>query len=71
MNLKTRKRWSLVLLLVWLPLYIVGAWWLLAWIDDRFGRLPVWLELLLYIVLAFAWVLPFKRVFMGVGRGEE
>ena len=32
MSLKQRKRWSLVLLLVWLPLYLAFAWWLLAFV---------------------------------------
>ena len=72
MNLAQRKRWSLVLLLVWLPLYLAFAWWLLAWVSDQFGgRPPSWLELPLYLVLAFAWAIPFRRVFSGIGRGDE
>ncbi len=68
MTLQQRKRWALVLLLVWLPVYLVGAWWLLNLIDDRWGRLPIWAELPLYIVLAFAWAIPFRKVFHGTGR---
>ena len=72
MDLKARKRWSLVLLVVWLPLYLAFAWWLLAFVGDRFGgRPPLWLELPLYLVLAFAWAVPFRRVFGGIGRSEE
>lgn len=71
MDLRARKRWSLVVLLVWMPLYLAAAWWLLNWIDDRWGRLPIWAELPLYVLLAFLWVIPFRRVFSGVGRGEE
>lgn len=71
MTLKSRKRWAMLLLLVWLPVYLAGAWWLLNWIDDRWGRLPLWAELPLYLVLAFGWCLPFKPVFQGVGQGEE
>lgn len=71
MDLRTRKRWTLVLLVVWLPVYLAFAWWLLARIGDHFGgRPPVLLELPLYVVLAFAWAVPFRKVFHGTGRGE-
>lgn len=70
MDLKTRKRLSILILVIGLPAYLIAAWWLLNWIDDRFGRMPLWLELPVYIVLAVAWVIPFKRVFSGVGQGE-
>ena len=68
MNLKTRKRLSLLLLLVWMPLYIVLAISLMGWVEGRWGRLPFLLELLVYVVLGLLWVLPFRRVFLGVGR---
>lgn len=71
MNLRTRKRLSLLLLLVWMPLYIVLAVSGMAWFQTRFGRLPFLLELLAYIVLGIVWVLPFRRVFLGVARSEE
>ena len=71
MNLRTRKRLSLFLLLVWMPLYIVLAISAVAWFQARFGRLPFLLELAAYVVLGILWVLPFRRVFLGVGRGEE
>ncbi|MDO5613852.1 MAG: DUF2842 domain-containing protein [Paracoccus sp. (in: a-proteobacteria)] len=71
MDLKSRKRWSLVALLIGLPLYLIFAWWLVNWLYDRFGDLPMWVELPLYVVLAIGWVFPLKPVFSGVGRGEE
>lgn len=71
MKLRTRKRLSLLLLLVWMPLYIVLVVSGMAWVQSRFGRLPFLLELLAYIVLGVLWILPFRRVFLGVGRGEE
>ena len=70
MSLKARKRWSLVVLLVWMPLWIVIAVTLVNWLDARFGRMPIWAEVPVYIVLALVWLLPFRRVFLGVGRGE-
>ena len=51
MNLKTRKRLSLLLLVLGLPGYIVVAWMLSAWVNDSFGRLPIWAELLLFVAL--------------------
>ncbi|MFB2531317.1 DUF2842 domain-containing protein [Paracoccus sp. p4-l81] len=71
LDLKTRKRLALVVLVIWMPLYIVAAVSLVNWADGRFGRLPFWAELAVYVGLGFLWVLPFKRLFHGVGRGEE
>ena len=71
MDLKTRKRLSLLILLLGLPGYIVVAWVLLAWIDDTWGRLPIWAEFILIVVLGIVWILPFKRIFSGIGKGEE
>lgn len=70
MELKTRKRLSLLILLLGLPAYIVVAVSLVNWMDGRWGRLPVWIELLVYVGLGIIWVLPLKRVFRGIGRGE-
>lgn len=70
MDLKTRKRLSLLVLLLGLPGYIVAAWMLLAWIDDRWGRLPIWAECLVVLTLGIVWILPFKRLFTGIGKDE-
>lgn len=70
MDLKTRKRWSLVILLIGLPLYIVVAVTLMNWLDTRFGRLPILIEIFVYVVLGILWALPFKRVFTGIGKEE-
>lgn len=70
MSLRARKRWSLVLLLVWLPLWIVAAVSLMNWLDATFGRMPIWAEVPAYVFLAFAWAIPFRHVFRGIGRGE-
>lgn len=64
LSLKTRRRLSLVLLLVWLPAYVGLVWWGLS----LFDRLPWAVELAVYIVLGVAWALPFRFVFRGVGR---
>ena len=66
LSYKARRRLSLALLLVWLPLYIVGAVTLMSWLP----RLPMLVELFVYVVLGIGWALPFKFVFKGVGKEE-
>ncbi|MDN5568698.1 MAG: DUF2842 domain-containing protein [Paracoccus sp. (in: a-proteobacteria)] len=70
MNLKSRKRLSLLVLLVLMPLYVVVAVTLMNWLDTRFGRQPILVEVLIYVVLGILWALPFKKVFRGVGKDE-
>jgi uncharacterized protein (DUF983 family) len=66
LSYKARRRWSLVLLLVGLPLYIVAVVTVVNWLD----RPPIWLEFLIYVVLGILWALPFKFVFKGVGKED-
>ena len=66
LSYKARRRWSLVILLVGLPLYVVAAAILLDWM----GRPPVWLELVLYVALGILWALPFRAVFRGIGQPD-
>ncbi|KRW94916.1 DUF2842 domain-containing protein [Paracoccus sp. PXZ] len=70
MDLKTRKRWSLVILLIGLPLYIVVAVSLVNWMDRTWGRQPILIELAVYAALGILWALPFRKVFTGIGKGE-
>lgn len=69
MELKTRKRLSILILVIGMPAYVVAAVSLMNWLDGRFGRQPIWIELLIYVALGVLWALPFKRVFRGVGKG--
>lgn len=70
MTLRTRKRLALLVLLVGLPAYIILAVSFVNWLDRSFGRLPIWAEVPLYAFLAFAWILPMKPVFKGIGQAE-
>ncbi|NND19479.1 MAG: DUF2842 domain-containing protein [Silicimonas sp.] len=63
---KARRRWSLVILLIGLPLYIVAAVTVVNWLD----RPPIWAEFLVYVVLGIVWALPFRAVFRGVGKPD-
>ena len=64
LSYKARRRWSLVILLIGLPLYIVVAVTLVNWLE----RPPILVELFIYIALGVIWALPFRRVFLGVGQ---
>lgn len=66
LSYKARRRWSLVILLVGLPAYVVAVVTVLNLLD----RPPIWLELLVYIGLGLLWALPFKFVFRGVGQAD-
>ncbi len=66
LSYKSRRRWSLVILLVGLPLYIVAA----VSVVNALGRPPIWLEFAVYVFLGFLWMLPFKFVFKGVGKED-
>ena len=70
MTHRTRKRLALLVLLVGLPVYVILAVTFVNWLDRSFGRLPIWAELPLYALLAFAWILPLKPVFKGIGQAD-
>ncbi len=74
LSYKARRRWSLVILVIGLPLYIILALVILAWINDTWGRPHILVELAVYVGLGLVWILPFKSVFRGIGKadpGEE
>ncbi len=66
LSYKARRRWSLVILLIGLPLYVVVA----VGVIGLFNRPPIWLELLIYVSLGVLWALPFKFIFRGIGQAD-
>lgn len=66
LSYKARRCWSLVILLVGLPLYIVLAVTVLNLLD----RPPFVVELLVYVVLGVVWAVPFRMVFRGIGKAD-
>ncbi|MCP5074237.1 MAG: DUF2842 domain-containing protein [Rhodobacteraceae bacterium] len=66
LSYKARRRWSLVILLIGLPLYIVTSVTVMNWLD----RPPFLVELVVYLVLGILWIVPFKFVFRGVGKAD-
>ena len=66
MSYNSRRAWALVVLLVGMPAYIIIALNIIV----RLDRLPIWAEVPVYILLGTIWILPFKRLFLGVGQPE-
>lgn len=66
LSYKARRRWSLVILLLGLPLYIVCAVSVVGMLD----RPSILVELLIYIVLGVVWAVPFKFIFKGIGQAD-
>jgi len=66
LSYKARRRWSLVILLVGLPLYVVVALNVVA----LFERPSFLVELAVYVGLGIIWIIPFKAVFKGVGQAD-
>ena len=66
MSYHSRRRWSLVVLLVGLPVWIVAAVTLVGWLD----RPPFLVELAIYLGLGLIWALPFKALFRGIGKPD-
>ena len=66
LSYKARRRWSLVILLVGLPLYIILA----VSVIGLFERPSILVELLVYVALGVIWAIPFRFVFRGVGQAD-
>jgi hypothetical protein len=66
LSYKTRRRLSLLILLVGLPAYIIIAITVINWLD----RPSLWVELAVYLILGVVWALPFKFVFKGIGQAD-
>ena len=67
LSIKLKKRLSLLILLVGLPIYIILSITVLNLLD----RPPIIVELGIYLILGILWALPFKYIFRGVGKDQE
>lgn len=61
-----RRRWALLLLLLGLPAYVVAA----VTVMNRLDRPGIVVEFLVYVALGVLWALPFRFLFLGVGRAD-
>lgn len=70
LSYRSRRRWSLVILLVGMPVYVLAAVSIMNWLDGAYGRQPFVVELAIYVGLGLLWALPFRAVFRGVGQAD-
>ena len=66
LSYRARRFWSIVVLVVGLPVYIVVA----VSVVGMFERPNVWVELAVFVALGIVWMLPLRSVFLGVGRAD-
>jgi hypothetical protein len=66
LSYRNRKRLALFVLVIGLPVYIVLAVTLVGLIE----RPSIWAELAIYVGLGILWILPLKKVFLGVGQQD-
>ena len=64
---RLKKFLAILVLLLWLPFYIVLVLNILA----LFERPSLVVELLVYVIAGVLWALPFKALFKGVGQQKE
>ena len=64
---KLKRVFVLIVLLLWLPFYIVLVLNLIAY----FERPNLIIELLVYVVAGVFWAWPFKTLFKGIGQTNK
>jgi len=64
---KLKRVLVLLVLLLWLPIYIVLVLNLLAY----FERPNLLIELLVYVIAGVFWAWPFKALFKGIGQPNK
>ena len=67
MSYKLKRRLSLLILVVGLPVYII----LILNLISSFDRPNFVVELLIYLLSGVVWAFPLKSVFRGDGQAEE
>ena len=67
MSYKLKRRLSLLILVIGLPVYII----LIVNFISSFERPNFVVELLIYLLSGVVWAFPLKSVFRGVGQAEE
>ncbi len=66
LSYKARKRLSILVLVVGMPLYVVVAMTLVNLLE----RPSVLLELAIYVGLGILWIVPFRGLFKGIGQPD-
>ncbi|MEM9434771.1 MAG: DUF2842 domain-containing protein [Pseudomonadota bacterium] len=66
LSYKARKRWSLLILILGLPIYVVVC----VSLVNLLPRPNIVIELFIYVGLGILWVFPLKFVFKGIGQAD-
>ena len=64
---RLKRLFAILVLLLWLPLYIVLVLNVLA----LFERPNLLIELIVYVVAGVFWAWPFKALFKGIGQSNK
>ena len=64
---RLKRLFALLVLLLWLPLYIV----LVINVLTLFERPNFFIELLVFVVAGVFWAWPFKALFRGIGQPNK
>ena len=67
MSYKLKRRLSLFILIVGLPIYVI----IIVNLISSFDRPNFLVEMLIYLLSGIVWALPLRSVFRGVGQAEE
>lgn len=70
LSYKSRKKLALLILLIGVPLYIVLSVNLIDMANAKWGRLPLWAELLVFIGIGVLWITPLRGIFKGIGQAD-
>ena len=66
MTYRARKRLAILVLVIGLPAWIVAA----TTVVGLFERPPFLLEIAVYVGLGLVWIVPLRRLFLGIGRAD-
>ncbi len=66
LSYKARRRWSLFILVIGLPVYIALVWYVLSLLEAW----SIWVQMGVCLALSLFWAFPLKAVFMGVGQAD-
>ena len=67
MSYKLKRRLSVFILIVGLPIYVI----IIVNLISSFDRPNFLVELLIYLLSGIVWALPLRSIFRGVGQAEE
>ncbi|MCK0096274.1 DUF2842 domain-containing protein [Yoonia sp. F2084L] len=70
MTYKARKRLSIFVLVVGLPIYIIIAATIMSSMMTQEVRFPLIVEFFIYVALGIGWAFPLKWVFKGIGQPD-